>query len=279
MVSPDSATPTADHRQEGIASILLGLCSVALRHLDPAEAVGAALAGGATGIEWEARVHVPPGDREKARRAAGLASDAGLTIPSYGSYVRAGSGTALVDFAASLASASELGTKLIRVWAGDTKGLTADNRGSAAALVADDLMAMCDMALDAEMSVSLEFHPGTFTETAASANGLIDRVGRPNLRSHWQPGYGQPLEEALASLQQMLPHLTHLHVFQWTADHTRLPLAGGKAYWQSLVSLAATAPTSTLPRYALVEFSRNDAPEDVVTDLLALDDILQSTRT
>lgn len=256
-------------------SIQLGLCSVALRHLDPTEAVAAAVAGGASGIEWEARLHVPPGDRDKARRAAALSAEAGLTIPSYGSYVRAGAETARQDFAASVVSASNLGTRLIRVWAGDTKGLSTADRGAAAEMVATDLATMCDMARDAGMSVSLEFHPGTFTETAPSALELIDRVNRPNLLCHWQPDYGQPLDAADAALRQMLPHLSHLHVFHWTAGHVRLPLRDGHAYWRHLVNLAGTAPASS-PRFALLEFSLSDTPAQVIADLHELAEILNS---
>lgn len=258
-------------------TIHLGLCSVALRHRDLAEAVACAVAGGAVGIEWEARVHVPPGDRERARRAADLSRQAGLQLPSYGSYVRAGTDSARADFAESLISAVELGVQQVRVWAGDTKDLPDEQRSAVLAKVAADLAAMCDMAADANISVGLEFHPGTFTETAGSTLDLMDRVGRANLCSYWQPDYGQPLDAALASLETMLPLLGHLHVFHWLADHTRLPLSTGTQYWHDLLKLAGLAPPAPTERFAFVEFSRGDDPAQVTADLQVLGDLLRAT--
>lgn len=255
-------------------TIHLGLCSVALRHLDPTEAVACAVAGGAVGIEWEARVHVPPGDRDRARRAADLSREAGLLLPSYGSYVRAGSDDARSDFASSLVSAAELGVQQVRVWAGDTRNLPAGARDAALARVAADLAAMCDMARAADLSVGLEFHPGTFTETASSARELLDRVARDNLCCYWQPDYGQPLDAATASLEQMLPRLGHLHVFQWRADHTRLPLSAGEADWRALLQGARRAPPARTARFAFVEFARDDDPRQVIADLELLGDLL-----
>ena len=254
-------------------SLLPGLCSVALRHLDPADVVACAVAGKAVGIEWEARVHAPPGDIDKARRAADLTAAAGLAIPSYGAYARAGSTGAREEFASCLISAEALGAPMVRVWTASTEDLSPAERDDAARLVAADLADFCDQAAGVGKIVSLEFHPGTFTEGAGPTLELMDRVARPNLRSHWQPDYGQPLDAASASLEAMLPFLSHVHVFHWTTDHTRLPLADGRSYWQSLLELAAQAGPSA-GRFAMVEFSRDDHPDHVVSDLLTLQDIL-----
>ena len=252
--------------------LLPGLCSVALRHLDPEDVVACAVAGRAVGIEWEARVHVPPGDVDKARHAADLTAIAGLAIPSYGAYARAGSAGCREEFSACLISAEALGAPMVRVWTASTEGLSAAGRNEAVAGVAADLADFCDQAAGHGKTVSLEFHPGTFTEGAGATLQLVDRVARPNLRSHWQPDYGQPLEDASNSLTAMLPVLSHLHVFNWTREHVRLPLADGRGYWQALVEIAAQ--DGVPERYAMLEFSRDDHPDNVVADLLALQDIL-----
>ncbi|MET3925727.1 TIM barrel protein [Devosia sp. 2618] len=259
-------------------SLMPGLCSVALRHLDPQQVVNCAIAGKAAGIEWEARIHVPPGDRDKAHRAAGLTADAGLSIPSYGAYARAGSADARDDFVACLISAESLGAPMIRVWAGSTEGLSGAERDDAAKRVASDLADFCDRASDIGKIVSLEFHPGTFTEDARSTLDLIERVGRANLLSHWQPDYGQSLPAASNALTAILPVLSHLHVFYWTKEHLRLPLSEGRSYWQALLGTTSKA-SSSLPfmRFAMLEFSQNDDPGNVVADLLILHSILKDS--
>ena len=258
--------------------MLPGLCSVALRHLDPAQVVACAIAGGAAGIEWEARVHVPPGDWAKAARAAELAAEAGLAVPSYGAYARAGLPDARQEFASCLTSADALGAPLVRVWTASVEGLSRAERDDAVTVVAADLADFCDRAADSGKTVSLEFHPGTFTEDAQSTLNLIDRVSRTNLRSHWQPDYGQTCDAAAASLGAMLPFLSHMHVFHWTKDHLRLPLDDGASYWKTLLKLAS--PASPLPsggRYAMLEFSPNDDAEQVVADLRTLCQILAAS--
>ena len=253
-------------------SLLPGLCSVALRHLDPEDVVACAVAGRVAGIEWEARVHVPPGDVDRARHAADLTAIAGLAIPSYGAYARAGSAGCRQEFSACLISAEALGAPMVRVWTTSTEGLSPAERDDAAGVVAADLMDFCDQAADHGKTVSLEFHPGTFTEGARATLELIDRVARPNLHSHWQPDYGQPLADASLSLTAMLPVLSHLHVFNWTREHVRLPLADGRSYWQALAGIATQAGMPQ--RFAMLEFSRDDHPDNVVADLLALQGIL-----
>ncbi|CAN7343518.1 TIM barrel protein [Devosia sp. LjRoot16] len=255
-------------------SLSPGLCSVALRHLDPDQVVECALAGGAAGIEWEARRHVAPGDLDAATKAARLCLAAGLDIPSYGTYARAGADGARDEFAACLASAAALATPLLRVWTERSTDIEPTARALLFDRVVADLTAFCDLAAIAGRHVSLEFHPGTFTETPEQTHDLLRRVGRHNLRTHWQPDYGQPLHEAEASLQQMLPALSYLHVFCWTKEHVRMPLRDNLDYWSSLLELARTAPALAWPRYAMIEFSPDDQPDAVVADLRALGQLL-----
>jgi len=255
-------------------SLSLGLCSVALRHLDPDQVVSCARAGGAAGIEWEARRHVPPGDLDAAATAARLCLAAGLDIPSYGTYARAGADGARDEFTACLASAATLGAPLLRVWTERATDLEPAARAVLLDRVVADLMTFCDLAAAAGRQVSLEFHPGTFTETPEETHDVLRRVGRDNLRTHWQPDYGQPLHEAEASLRQMLPALSHLHVFCWTKEHLRMPLRDNLDYWSRLLQLGRTAPALPWPRYAMIEFSRDDQPDAVVADLQALRQLL-----
>ncbi|MBJ3784978.1 sugar phosphate isomerase/epimerase family protein [Devosia sediminis] len=256
-------------------TLALGLCSAALRHLDLQAVVDCAVAGGASGIEWEARRHVPSGNLASARTAARLSRAAGLCIPSYGTYVTAGAAGARQEFAGCLAAAELLDAPFLRVWTHRTIGL--ENQAGFDEMldrVVSDLAVFCDQAESAGRTVSLEFHPGTFAHSATAALQLVDRVGRNTLLSHWQPDYGQPLDEAKASLQAMLPVLSHLHVFCWTKERVRLPLHEHRDYWAALLAMAGQAPDRGWPRYAMIEFSPSDLTEAVLDDLATLSAIL-----
>lgn len=270
-----TTTPSRPVHSEVSAPLTPGLCSVALRHLDPAQVIDCAVAGGAKGIEWEARKHVPPGDLDSARRVGQLCRSAGLAIPSYGTYVTAGADEAREEFAACLASAEALGAPLLRIWTERTTGLEPGAaRTALLSRVVSDLIDFCDLAAPRGLHLSLEFHPGTFTHTAAETLDLLQRVGRDNLLTHWQPDYGQPIAEATGALRSVLPLLSHLHVFCWTQDHVRTPLRDHRNYWKPLLDLAASAPDRALPRYAMIEFSPDNRLEAVLDDLQTLSDLL-----
>ena len=69
-----------------------GLVSVTFRALSAGEIVDLVARAGLTGIEWGGDVHVPHGDVACAREVYQRTVDAGLTVCSYGSYYRVGSG-------------------------------------------------------------------------------------------------------------------------------------------------------------------------------------------
>lgn len=83
---------------------------------DAAELIAACRRAGLQGIEWGGDVHVPHGNLEVAREVAARTREAGLEIPSYGSYYRVGRDeSAQVSFARVLDTAVVLQTPLIRV--------------------------------------------------------------------------------------------------------------------------------------------------------------------
>ena len=96
----------------------LGLCSVTFREKPAEEIIEIARQQELEGIEWGADVHVKPDS--PAEYAAGVAEkcrNAGLAIPSYGSYFDV-LDHAPADFAAIVEKAALLGAGVIRVWGG-----------------------------------------------------------------------------------------------------------------------------------------------------------------
>lgn len=115
---------------------------------------------GLEGIEWWGKDHVPHGDTAIAAKVKALTEEAGLKVSSYGSYYRTGvSEAAGLSFSSVLDTAAALGAPTIRVWAGNCDyGQT--NEAQIGKIVADTIR-IADMAAEAGLTVTFEFHGGT----------------------------------------------------------------------------------------------------------------------
>lgn len=244
--------------------VVPGLCSVAFRELGMAEVAGLAASSGLEAIEWGGDVHVPNGDLESASRAAKAASGQGLVSASYGSYLHAGPASA-GDIAAAVETCRALGSPNLRVW---TDWVGPDPDEETFARVAGNLGDICEEA--DELAVSLEFHRGTVTETAASTLRLVGAVDAPNLFTYWQPVEGLHVDELLSEFGSVREHLSHLHVFRWASSEERWPLAVGADLWPEVLSGAAEPGRWRRDRVAFIEFARGDHPDQLHEDAVTL---------
>jgi Xylose isomerase-like TIM barrel. len=205
-----------------------GMVSVTFRRFSIDEVINAAVRAGLDGIEWGGDVHIPHGDLAAARFAAAKCTDTGLHCFSYGSYYRTGQGqnpTPIIE------TASALGAPNIRIWAG-AKGSEASTEFERAAVVSD-LRAFAGEAAKAGLSVSLEWHGGTLTDTTQSALFLMHELSDlHNLFLYWQPNQFISPDENLASLRLVLPHLSNIHVFNWSGSN-RFTLRSDSGVWRS----------------------------------------------
>jgi 3-dehydroshikimate dehydratase len=242
----------------------VGLCSVTFRGLDPAAVLAAAVDAGVEAIEWGADVHVPPGDLVVAAEVAKRSGDTGIAVASYGSYLAAGKSSP-GRLGPVLDSASALGAPNVRVWCPFGAPPGCDDELFAAA--ARDLAAWSAEADRRGLTLSLEFHVDTFTETAESTARLLDAAGRPPaLFTYWQPVEDRSPGEELAAVAA---DVSHLHVFHWTAGGQRHPLADGAEVWPSLLR---TPLGDRFPheRCAFLEFVVDDDPAQLVGDAATL---------
>jgi len=245
-----------------------GLVSISFRSLTTAEIIDLCVRAGLDGIEWGGDVHVPHGNAATARAVGQATVAAGLTVAAYGSYYRVGETIDNPSFADVLISAQALGAPLIRVWAG--KRGSADASPDYRAQVVTDLRHVAAAAAAAGIVVACEFHGGTLTDTNDSALALYREVNHPNLRAYWQPPVGQSADYCQQGLAALLPRLTNLHVFHWVVQdgkRSREPLAAGATPWAPYLDLARQAPGD---RYALLEFVRDDSPDQLLTDAATL---------
>ncbi len=233
-----------------------GLVSVTFRPLTPREIVGLAASCGLEGIEWGGDVHVP--HAAVAPEVRRTTEDAGLAVAAYGSYWRAAG-----DFGPTLETALALGAPTVRVWAGARGSASEDDRPA----VIDALRGACELADQAGLTVSLEYHGGTLTDTLDSTLRSVREVDHPSLRLLWQPVPERPPEERLAEIQSLSPWLTNLHVFQWTRSQgeiLRHPLTKGEDEWPEILRRVDGG------RFALLEFVPNDDPSRLPAEAATL---------
>ncbi len=232
-----------------------GLVSVTFRPLEPRRIVELVKIAGLSGIEWGGDIHVPHGDAARAKEVAAMTRDAGLEMPSYGSYYRLDGG----DFAPVLDSALTLGAGVVRVWAGK-KG-SGEATDAERALVVEDAIRCADLCAKAGVKLAFEYHGGTLTDTPASAEKLLAEAA--NAYTYWQPPVGMEGETLANALRGVAKKAVMLHVFYWK-DRERLPLAEGDAKWKPLLPLATEA------KWALIEFVKDEKEEQFISDAAAL---------
>ncbi|MFO7725745.1 MAG: TIM barrel protein [Oceanipulchritudo sp.] len=250
--------------------------TVTLRSFAPEEIVTILKDNRIDAVEWAGDVHVPPGETGKAESVKALCEAKQITATSYGSYYQCdrggqGNGPFQYDLGAepALETAKALGVNALRVWGG--------RRGSEAASaayrdeVADCLRELCDQAHSHGMTVHLEFHRNTLTDSAESAVALMEAVARDNLYSYWQPRHGVSVAENIADIETLGVRLSHVHVFHWNLleDGTieRRPLSEGRHRWQAYFKAMDPLPGE---RYAMLEFVRNDELGQLSEDAAAL---------
>jgi sugar phosphate isomerase/epimerase len=254
-----------------------GLVSVTFRQLIPSEIVRLAYRAGLEGIEWGGDVHVPPGDLDNACDVRSLTTDAGLKVVSYGSYYRVGSPHANeAPFSVVLETALALGAPAIRVWAG-VVGSNQTDEATYQAIVTD-LQKIGKLAERAGMGINIEFHRGTYADQYKTAVRLQRCVNQANVRLYWQPDPLFSHSVRLKGLHQVAPYLSNLHVFQWESSNKttiRRPLSTGKEEWMQYLNLV---DDPGIDHYALMEFVREDSPEQLIVDADALKIWLRALR-
>jgi 3-dehydroshikimate dehydratase len=250
-----------------VSDVLIpGVVSVTFRALSVPEVVELARECGLWAVEWGGDVHVPLGDLAAARDARQRCADAGLATSSYGSYYRAGV-TDPAEWDAVLATAVELGAPQVRVWAGTTG--SADTPDARRAVVVDAIRAAAEAAEAVGVRVALEYHPGTLTDTSASATRLYAEVGHGSVVPYWQPGGAQDVSAAVEEVRTLLPMLTTAHVFSWGPGgwSDRLPLAAREDLWTPVLRELGR---DGVDRYALLEFVADDSPDAFRADAATL---------
>jgi len=248
-----------------------GLVSITFRALSPDEIIRLAVKAGLSSIEWGGDVHVPAGNTQRAREVGQSTREAGLAVSAYGSYYRLNCDDKESAFERTLDSAVALGAPTIRVWAGP-KG-SADVLPQERGEIIDDALRISEKAARAGITISLEYHAGTLTDSRASVRSLLSELADPNIQFLWQPPAGEPVEMCSDRLRDVLPRLRNVHVFHWwPTARERLPLLEGEACWRAYIDIVRGSGRSA---EFLLEFVANDSPEQLLADATSLHRLLE----
>jgi sugar phosphate isomerase/epimerase len=243
-----------------------GLVSITFRKLTPTQIVELVAKAGVTGIEWGGDVHVPHGRVDVAREVAKQTIDAGLKSAAYGSYYRAGGDE---EFQPIVDTALALQTKIIRVWVGNVGSDKADAAFRQRAI--DDCRKIAELAGAAGLTIACEWHGNTLADTPESSQQVFDAVQHPAFKTYWQPRAKQGVDAGLAEIDTALPRFVGVHVFQWNEQtNEKEPLSVGAAIWRRYLEKLAPAARKAGGIYALIEFVRNEDPEQFLQDAAEL---------
>lgn len=226
---------------------MIGLCSVTFREKTVEEIIELAKEADLETIEWGSDVHVPETDIDYAKTVAKKMAQEGLVSNSYGTYYRLGS---YEDFDSYLEVAKILGASTIRVWAGENG--SAETNLEFRELIVKDAERIGKLAEAEDLSVSLEYHHNTLTDTPQSADQLMREIEVPNVFLYWQPAESLSVKERLDSLPKLAPWMKNVHVFHWEDYHNRFPLEEGFDEWEQYIKVIQDE--SPLEQDFLLEF-------------------------
>ncbi|GAA3409650.1 sugar phosphate isomerase/epimerase family protein [Paenibacillus hodogayensis] len=246
-----------------------GVLSVTFRQLSAKRIAELTAQAGLQAIEWGGDIHVPPGASAVAAETARITAESGLRVSGYASYYRTGDEPE-GEFDKVLDTALTLGAPSVRVWAGRVGSAEADDRLWHRTV--EDARRIGEKAAAHGLRIDLEFHRNTLTDTIDSTIKLMEDIGSPHVRSCWQPPVDMPPGQREAELSRLLPWLSGLHVFHWVGVE-RLPLREGLDEWRRYLDMIRPLKER---RSALLEFVKDDDPEQFIRDAAALKELLET---
>ncbi len=247
-----------------------GLVSVTFRKLDYKSIIECAKSVGLSAIEWGGDIHVPHGDLQKAHLVRTETMDAGLEIAAYGSYYISGhSAEEGLDFETVLETAVELAAPTIRIWAGKIGSAEADK--SYWLKIVRESKKIAELAAAKKINLSFEFHRNTLADSAQSVLRLMQEISDENLKVYWQPSVGMASEDNLKDLDLLLGYITNVHIFHWNADRSRCLLQDGIKDWKSYLDKLLSSKQN---HYVMLEFVKDDSPENFLNDAKTLKGLL-----
>lgn len=157
-------------------------------------------------IEWGGDVHIK--DIGTAKAANKLCTDAGITVSSFGSYYRVGSGNA-DEWKEICELASNLGADSVRVWLGKKNSEATDSDYYNKIL--SDSQSICDEAAKYSLIVSAECHDNTFNNNTDAFLKIKSEIQRDNFKTYFQSRYNK-LSYDLDRISRTIGYIENVHI-------------------------------------------------------------------
>ena len=238
-----------------------GIVSISFRNHSPGEILSAAAACGLSRIEWGSDVHAPMDNQAQLVQLAA----ASLPCCSYGTYFRLGI-SPLEELSDFIRAAKMLGTDHLRVWAGRRTASQYSPEERQAFL--QQCAAAAAVAEANGVTLCLECHRRSNTETKEGALELMEYVASPHFRMYWQPNPDISIVENLSYIHLLRDYITHVHVFHWVGEQ-RLPLREGIPIWRRYLKALGGS------HHLLLEFMPDDRLESLSAEAEALHELIR----
>ena len=245
----------------------IGICTIAFKRKKIADVLQIAAQGGADGIEiWAQPGHVGyPIMDDEISTIRETAAGAGLEICALGSYLQPGKPQVFDGIPVSIENQIQIAlllkTKIIRIWAGSSN-FEATNPGEREKAF-DNIRRMADIAGEAGITLVLERHNNSLTNTWDSPPLVLEGIGRENVLLNYQVVYPAPADElrtrAVEDYHHLLGMSGHAHLQNYTTDRSqkleRSFLAEGIVDYSRL---GAAAKSANYSGYFMIEFLPDD---------------------
>lgn len=205
----------------------LGLVSVSFRSLSPIEVFEAAKEAKLSCIEWGSDVHAPCNDERRLKEIKSLSESFGIECSSYGTYFRIGQNET-DEILPYINAAKILGTDTLRVWCG-IKGSQMYSQNELDAFYRD-CHALASIAAENKVTLCMECHNDTLTDTVGSALNLMKEINSPFFKMYWQPNQHRTYEENLIYAEKIAPFAENIHIFNWLGNN-KFPLIEAEEQW------------------------------------------------
>ena len=206
-----------------------GLVSVSFRGESPERILQEMVAADLKYIEWGSDVHAPCDDADRLQEIVKLQEQYGIACCSYGTYFRL-CVTPIEELPKYINAAKTLGTTILRLWVGDKSSWLWTEEEKACLF--EQSRKAAQMAQQAGVTLCMECHRNTFTETQEAAMELMEAVDSPAFIMYWQPHSTNTREKNVEYIRHLRDYVTHIHSYYWkgTEKHT---LADGVEEWQT----------------------------------------------
>ncbi len=124
------------------------------------------------------------------------------------------------------------------------------------------------MAKKEGVTLCMECHNHTYTNTKEAAYELMQSVHSENFRMYWQPNQYKTDDENKAYAKLLAPYTVNLHVFNWKGKE-KYPLADAKDIWKEYLSCFESNKT------LLLEFMPDGKLETLAREAESLKEIVK----